>query len=347
MKKKKFSLGMPLVYLLLIVWALTTIYPLIWVVMNSFKDKKQIVSNSFALPFGGLFTLDNYEKAINKFSIFTAYRNSLIISCTVAAVVILFAGLASYALVRYKFRGSNLMNSLVIAAMMFPVFATIIPVFRMESSWGIVNTNNLWLALLSCALPQIAGNLAFAIVVLSGYIKGLPVELEEAVRVMIENLEKQGITGKEDGTDEGVGENTPKAEGNREGEEGKEKAEPSEGKEGEETDSPASCFIVKNALAYIEENYREKLKLSDVADQIYVSQWHLSKLLNKHTGQNFSEILNTIRIEKAKELLKDPSLRIGDIAEEVGFLDVAHFSRVFKKQAGISANEYRNTKLGS
>ena len=180
MKKKKFSLGMPLVYLLLIVWALTTIYPLIWVVMNSFKDKKQIVSNSFALPFGGLFTLDNYEKAINKFSIFTAYRNSLIISCTVAAVVILFAGLASYALVRYKFRGSNLMNSLVIAAMMFPVFAIIIPVFRMESSWGIVNTNNLWLALLSCALPQIAGNLAFAIVVLSGYIKGLPVELEEA-----------------------------------------------------------------------------------------------------------------------------------------------------------------------
>ena len=180
MKKKKFSLGMPLVYLLLIVWALTTIYPLIWVVMNSFKDKKQIVSNSFALPFGGLFTLDNYEKAINKFSIFTAYRNSLIISCTVAAVVILFAGLASYALVRYKFRGSNLMNSLVIAAMMFPVFATIIPVFRMESSWGIVNTNNLWLALLSCALPQIAGNLAVAIVVLSGYIKGLPVELEEA-----------------------------------------------------------------------------------------------------------------------------------------------------------------------
>ena len=172
-------------------------------------------------------------------------------------------------------------------------------------------------------------------------------ELEEAVRVMIENLEKQGITGKEDGTDEGVGENTPKAEGNREGEEGKEKAEPSEGKEGEETDSPASCFIVKNALAYIEENYREKLKLSDVADQIYVSQWHLSKLLNKHTGQNFSEILNTIRLEKAKELLKDPSLRIGDIAEEVGFLDVAHFSRVFKKQAGISANEYRNTKLGS
>lgn len=113
-----------------------------------------------------------------------------------------------------------------------------------------------------------------------------------------------------------------------------------------ETDSVASSFIVKNALAYIEENYNQKLKLSDVAEKTYVSQWHLSKLLNKHTGQNFSEILNSVRIEKAKELLKDPSLRIGDVAEVVGFLDIAHFSRVFKKQVGISANEYRNKILG-
>ncbi len=110
-------------------------------------------------------------------------------------------------------------------------------------------------------------------------------------------------------------------------------------------DSAASSFIVKNALAYIEKNYKERLKLADVADNVYVSQWHLSKLLNKYTGQNFSEILNNVRMEQAKRLLTNPSLRIGDIAEEVGFLDMAHFSRVFKKQVGISANEYRNTVL--
>jgi len=79
-----------------------------------------------------------------------------------------------------------------------------------------------------------------------------------------------------------------------------------------------------------------------VAENTFVSQWHLSKLLNKHLEKSFSEILNSIRIDKAKELLKDPSLRIGDVAEEVGFLDMAHFSRVFKKIEGISANEYRN-----
>lgn len=112
-----------------------------------------------------------------------------------------------------------------------------------------------------------------------------------------------------------------------------------------EHESVAGNFIVRNALAYMEENYKEKILLSDVAEKTYVSQWHLSKLLNKETGQNFSEILNGIRIEKAKELLKDPAMRIGDIAEEVGFLDLAHFSRVFKKLNGVSANEYRNQKL--
>lgn len=117
------------------------------------------------------------------------------------------------------------------------------------------------------------------------------------------------------------------------------------GREAEE-DNPANSFIVRKALDYIEENYRQKLKLLDVADQIYVSQWHLSKLLNRYTGKSFSELLNNVRVERAKELLDDPALRISDVAEEVGFLDVAHFSRVFKKQTGISANEYRNSLAG-
>lgn len=108
-------------------------------------------------------------------------------------------------------------------------------------------------------------------------------------------------------------------------------------------ESTASSFIVNNALKYIESHYTQKVTLSEVADKTYVSQWHLSKLLNKHTGKSFSELLNHARIEKAIELLKDPSRRIGDIAEEIGFIDMAHFSRVFKKTMGVSANEYRNT----
>lgn len=124
-------------------------------------------------------------------------------------------------------------------------------------------------------------------------------------------------------------------------------AETSEDEEDISYHSEANSFIVKNALEYIQENSQEKLRLTDVADQVYVSQWHLSKLLNKHTGKTFSDILNSARIDKAKELLKDPSLRIYDVAEMVGFQDLAHFSRVFKKIEGVSANEYRNTRSKS
>lgn len=88
--------------------------------------------------------------------------------------------MASFALVRYSFKLKGTLQSLVMAAMMFPVFATIIPVFTMEAKWGIANTSSWGLTMLSVILPQVAGNLAFAIVVLTGFIKGLPIELEEA-----------------------------------------------------------------------------------------------------------------------------------------------------------------------
>lgn len=179
-KTKKNPIGSIIVYLILVCWSLTTIYPIIWVVQNSFKAKDKILANSFALPLGELFTMANYRKAFNNLNIVNSYKNSIFISMTVALMVVLLAGMGAYALSRYKFRGSGLLNSLVIAGMMFPAFATIIPVFSMEFSWGIANTGSWFLTMLSVILPQTAGNLSFAMVVLMGYIKGLPIELEEA-----------------------------------------------------------------------------------------------------------------------------------------------------------------------
>lgn len=68
--------------------------------------------------------------------------------------------------------------------------------------------------------------------------------------------------------------------------------------------------------------------------------------MNRHTGKNFSELLNQVRIDEALRLLKDPTRRVGDIAVEVGFSDRAHFCHVFKRQVGISAGEYR-IRLGA
>lgn len=179
-KKKKRQYWMVPVYLILGIWALSTIYPLVWVALNSFKVKTEIVSNSFSLPLGELFTLANYKRAFDRVPILGAYLNSILLSGTVTLVVMALAGLASFALVRFEFKGRNFLKSLVVASMMFPAFSTIVPVFRMEAALGLVNSSSRWLSLVSCALPQIAGNLAFAILVLSGYIRSLPIDLEEA-----------------------------------------------------------------------------------------------------------------------------------------------------------------------
>lgn len=146
-------------------------------------------------------------------------------------------------------------------------------------------------------------------------------EIEEAVQFMTSKLDERAS-------------NSPKVD-----------KEPTAEAEEQDSEKTAGSFIVKNALAYMEENYTSKLTLTDLADELYVSQWHLSKLLNKHTKKNFSELLNEFRVNAAKELLKDPTLRVGDVAERVGFLDITHFSRVFKKYTNMSANEYRNKKL--
>ncbi len=143
-------------------------------------------------------------------------------------------------------------------------------------------------------------------------------EIEEAIRFMTDELRRRGSLG--------------------DGEETEEESQASH-------EAVANSFIVKNAMDYIEAHYSEKLMLTDVAEKIYVSQWHLSKLLNRETGQSFSELLNGVRIRVATELMRDPALRISDISEQVGFLDVAHFSRVFKKITGMSAGEYRNHRL--
>lgn len=180
MKNKKFSLSSVIIYILLIIWSLTTIYPIIWVIQNSFKGKDKILGDSFSLPLGEMFTMANYRKAFGSMNILGAYKNSIFISTVVAVTVLILAGMASFALVRYSFKLKAALQSLVIAGMMFPVFATVIPVCSMQTKWGIANTGSWGLTMLSVILPQVAGNLSFAIVVLTGFIKGLPVELEEA-----------------------------------------------------------------------------------------------------------------------------------------------------------------------
>lgn len=105
--------------------------------------------------------------------------------------------------------------------------------------------------------------------------------------------------------------------------------------------SEASAYIIESALQYMKENYHKRIRLSDVADNVYVSQWHLSKLINRYTGKSFFDNLNDLRIAGAKELVADPALRIHEVALMVGFADVAHFSKTFKRLTGFSPLDFR------
>lgn len=163
------------IYGFLTLWAITTIYPFVWIILNSFKQKDSILTNSFGLPNSTTFTLNNYKDALfGKYNLFQAYANSLIISLSVVAGVLLISVLASFVMARYEFRGKKIFYFLMVACMMFPIFSIIFPLLKFLTRMDLMNNY------LGVILPQIAGNIAFTTILLTGFIKQLPLEIEES-----------------------------------------------------------------------------------------------------------------------------------------------------------------------
>jgi two-component system response regulator YesN len=100
--------------------------------------------------------------------------------------------------------------------------------------------------------------------------------------------------------------------------------------------------IIPFVMDYIEKHCNEQIFLKDVADAFFVSQGHLSRQLKKSTSMTFTEILTGYRIEKAKKLLKEPTCRVCEVAQNVGFTDSRHFSQVFRKAVGMTPSAYRS-----
>ena len=172
MKTKEFKISKVLIYLILSLWAITTIFPFVWVVINSFKPSIEVVTSSFSLP--KIFTFDNYINAFHNQNILGSYFNSFIISGSVTIAVMTLATMMAFALTRYEFKGKKIINSLIVGSLMFPAFSTIIPVFGMMVKLNFINKP------IGVILPQIAGNLSFAVIVMMGFLRGLPIEMEEA-----------------------------------------------------------------------------------------------------------------------------------------------------------------------
>ncbi|AWK50833.1 DNA-binding response regulator [Clostridium beijerinckii] len=105
--------------------------------------------------------------------------------------------------------------------------------------------------------------------------------------------------------------------------------------------SPMALLTIK----YIEENYySNELNINDVSDKLEVTSSYLSKLLKKETGLSFIEYLTNIRIKKAMYIMEDPTIKIYDVAELVGYSNQHYFCRAFKRVVGFSPTEYKRGK---
>ena len=100
--------------------------------------------------------------------------------------------------------------------------------------------------------------------------------------------------------------------------------------------------IVCDIVSYIEQHYQEELTLQHISDRFHLSREYISRRFKQELGENLSDYITRIRIDKAKLLLMNPQLRIVRIAEMVGYQDEKYFSKVFKKVTGLSPNQYRS-----
>jgi two-component system response regulator YesN len=92
---------------------------------------------------------------------------------------------------------------------------------------------------------------------------------------------------------------------------------------------------------YIQINYEEDISLQEFSERFYLSREYISRKFKQMYGENISDYIVRIRIERAKELLKFPNLKIYEIANRIGYQDDKYFRKVFKKAVGITPSDYR------
>ncbi|OHD63507.1 MAG: hypothetical protein A2096_04695 [Spirochaetes bacterium GWF1_41_5] len=102
--------------------------------------------------------------------------------------------------------------------------------------------------------------------------------------------------------------------------------------------------VIKRAIDFVTENYTKRITLEDVSRIVFISPDYLSHLFKKVTGKSFTGIINDLRIEKAKNLLKNPLVNIKNIASELGFSNPYYFSRFFSSKVKISPFIFRAKK---
>ncbi|MFV0364579.1 MAG: carbohydrate ABC transporter permease [Suipraeoptans sp.] len=162
-------------WILGIVWTVIAIIPFVFMVLNSFKEKfEMLVKGIFTLPES--LNFDNYS-AVLQGGFFKYLSNSVIVLAISLGLLLFISACASYPLSRFKFKLSKPIYSVIVACMSIPIHITLIPIFRMSNNLGIYDS--IW-ALIG---PYVATAIPISVFILTSFMKEIPVEIEEAAMI--------------------------------------------------------------------------------------------------------------------------------------------------------------------
>lgn len=103
--------------------------------------------------------------------------------------------------------------------------------------------------------------------------------------------------------------------------------------------------VIQQIEQFLLENYSKEINLQEIADRFYLSREYISRRFKQEFQSTITDFITNARMNKAKELLHNPKLKIYEIAFQVGYQDEKYFSKVFKKVEGISPNEFRSVNV--
>ena len=163
------------ILILMIGYVILIAYPLFNMVMSSLKPTREILQNPFALPANPDFS--SYKRVWIDMGFSTFFINSIIVTVSSMALVLLFGSMASYAISRYVFKGNTLLYMIFLSGIMLPLKAAIIPLFMIIRKLGLMDN------FLSVIFIFTAMGIPSTIFILSGFFKAIPVDLEYAARI--------------------------------------------------------------------------------------------------------------------------------------------------------------------
>lgn len=171
-QKKKIKIKMPLIYLVLTLFALVNAYPIIWMIINSFKSEKEFAVNQFGFP--KEFVFQNYINAWETANLGSLFTNSIFICITATFLTVLIGAIASYFLSRFTFKFNKIVYTFFIFGMLIPIHATLVPMFILMRNIGLLNTP------ITLLFPYIAFHLPITIFILTSFMRAFPKDIEES-----------------------------------------------------------------------------------------------------------------------------------------------------------------------